>query len=145
MWQHLHQPFMVYIIKESSDICFHHIVRLPILYHLYDFPHRLMTVPVWTETKALIIKLRFINLLQYLCNRIFHQFIFITRDSQWSHFAFCFFRDIDPPCWIWAITSTFHPSYKVRKIFLQISFIILFCHLINSIRLSFIHRFMDCP
>ena len=57
---------MVYIIKESSDICFHHIVRLPILYHLYDFPHRLMTVPVWTETKALIIKLRFINLLQYI-------------------------------------------------------------------------------
>ena len=53
--------------------CFHHIIRLPILYLLYDFPYCLMAVSVWSKPNALIIK----NLLQYLCNRIFLQTPFI--------------------------------------------------------------------
>ena len=70
MRQHLHQLSVVYMIKEPSDICFYHIIRLPILYHLYDFPYCLMAVPVWPEPKALIIKLRFINLLLWIVLKV---------------------------------------------------------------------------
>ena len=117
---------------------------LSVLYHFYDFPYCLMTVPVRPESKTLIVELRFINLFQYLCNRIFHQFILITGDSQWPHFAFCFFRNIDTPCWIRTIASAFHPFHKICEIFLQILFVIFFSHLINSIRFLPIHSFMDC-
>ena len=133
---------MVYIIKEPSNICFYYIACLSVLYHFYDFPYCLMTVPVRSESKTLIVELRFINLFQYLCNRIFHQFILITGNSQWPHFAFCFFRNIDTPCWIWTIASAFHPSHKICEIFLQILFVIFFSHLINSIR--FLPHIIKC-
>ena len=97
-----------------------------------------MAVPVRTEPKALFIELRLINLLQYLRNRIFHQFIFITRYPQWPHFAFCFFRNIDTSCWIWVVTSIFHPFHKIRKILFQIPLIILFCHFINIVQFFYL-------
>ena len=123
------QPYMVYMIKESSDVCFYHIVCLSLLFYFYDFSDCLMTVPVWTEPKALMIKLWLINLFQYLCDCILHRFVLMAGDLQWPHFAFCLFGDIDPSCGVWTVTAGLHSFYKI---FLQILFILLFRHSVNS-------------
>ena len=104
-----------------------------------------MTVSVWSESKTLIIKLRFIDLLQYLCDCALHQFILITGYSKWSHFAFCFLGNINSSCRIGAITANSHSFHKILKVFLQVLFVFLFCHFINSTCLIFIHSLMDCP
>ena len=56
----------VFLVGHDSDISLHHIIRFAILNHFYDFPYCLMAVSVGSETKAFIIKLWLINLLQYL-------------------------------------------------------------------------------
>ena len=109
---------MVNVIKETSDVCFHHIIRFAVLYHLYDFPYCLMAVSFWSEPKAFIVELWLINLLQYLCDCIPHQFILITGYPQWSHFAFCLLGNINSSCRIGAVTAILHSLYKILKVFL---------------------------
>ena len=145
MPKHLHQTFMVYIIKEPSDICFHHIIRFTILNYFYDFPYRLMTASVWSEPKTFIVKLRLINLFQYLCDCILHQLILITVYAKRPHFSFRFFWNIDSSCGIWTVTAILHSFHKLLKVFLKVLFVFLFCHFINSACLILIHSFMNCP
>ena len=144
MCQHLHQPFVVYIVKESPDVCLYHIIRLLIPHCLNDLLYCLVAIPVWSESIALVIKLRLINLFQYLCNCVFHQFILVTGYAQRPHFAFRLFRNINPSCWIWAVASALHSLYKILKVFFQILSIFFFCHSVYAAGLVLIHSLMDC-
>lgn len=125
---------MFYVIKESFDISFRHIIRSAILYHFYDFLYRLMTVSVWSESKALIIKLWFINLLQdLLCDCAVHHFIFITEYSKWSHFAFCILENINSSRRIWSVTASFHFFTRFSR------FSSRFCSYFSLVTLSIPH------
>lgn len=144
MSQHLHHPAIIYVIEEADDFSLHHIIGFAILYHFYDFPRCLMAASVRFEAKTLMIEIWFIGLFYHLCDYILHQFILVTRCSQWSHFTFCLLENIDSSCEIRTVAALFIFS-KNSRCFPPSSARIPLLSFINATFLILIHSSMNCP
>ena len=94
----LHHPVMIYIIKESSDVCFQHIINLSAHYHLIDICYCVMSTAIRAESHGTVKKSWLVYLIQYICHCSLYKSVLISWYSQRSHFPIAFV-DIGSAYW----------------------------------------------
>ena len=136
MFQKLHEPVMVNIVKEAFDVRFENIVHLPAHYRLVDISDYLMGVAVFPKSVGAVKESRLVYIVQYVCHDSLYQLILIAWQSQRTLLAVCF-GDIYPFYRQWLVLKLFHSFHKLPDVFLGVFIVPVFAYSVYA------HRFLS--